>query len=1004
MRRSARSRESRPHSGRKAPIGVARWLALGAAVLGCLAIVPAPAAGSKANPFGIVSFSMQTTEASSGSSLAYEPYLFTQAGGHPFALTSTIQFTTREVGETVAPTRDPKDVIIDLPPGLLADPQAVASCPPQSVPCPTATQVGVFVLHSSALGKVLGPIVELTPAPGEPAELGLETPFGDLRFQVAGRIVRTEGGYGLALVASGLPGLGIVSLETTLWGVPAASAHDAQRGLLCTESKASKQWSCQGGGAASGIEPAAFLTLPSSCSGAQSAVAWADSWEQPGRYVQAQSTLPAMTHCDRLPFSPEITVRPETLLADEPVGVDLDIRAPQIEHISATASTPPLSEATVTLPQGMSIDAGVAGGLQACNATGPAAIEIPTGLNAAGGAIEPGELGVGEEIGPSEEPQLAPGHCPNASTIGTAQASTPLLAHPIEGHVYIAKPGCGGPGQQVCTEQDALDGNLYRLYVELGGNAPDDQGVALKLEASVQTNPATGQLTVRLNELPQLPLSELSIHLFGGPSGLLANPATCGPARTSTDLQAWSTPTTPDANPSSSYEVTGCADPSSFHPGLLAGSVNANAGAFTPFTLSVAREDREPYLADLQLHAPPGLSAMLASVPLCPEALASTGKCSEASRIGDSEVAAGAGSQPLYMPGDIYLTAGYEGAPFGLSIVTDAVAGPLDLGLLVIRARIDIDPETGALTITSDPLPQIVLGIPLRIQRVTLNLDRPQFIFNATSCEAEQLTATVTDVQGTSAEPSSRFALGGCANLAFKPALKASTSAHTSFAGGASLDIKLTFPRAERSAEANLAEIKIALPKQLPSRLTTLQKACPQATFDANPAACPPASVVGIAAARTPVLSTQMTGPVYFVTHGRKAFPSPVLVLQGDGVRLDLRGATIIGKAGGASVLFDAIPDVPMASIELYLPQGSHSLLSANTNLCALSKTVTAERNIAQRVDGRTVRRTVTVRERLAPTLPMETELVAHNGAAVHQTTKVKVNGCQTSKTKMLAP
>ncbi len=1002
--------------GFRALAGLAVSVLLGAALLVCASAASAAAAGA----FGI-GFSLQTTETKvapasadiPGYGFVNEPYAFTQASGHPDGLTSTVEFSGAEGGMgSVAATHEPKDVVIDFPPGLLADPQAVPRCSPQQAtfdpPCPPDTQVGMFVIHASLEGNqlaIVGPIVNLTPAGGQSAVLGLETELG-YTPRLLGRVVPTPRGYALSVAANQLAlgdtGATPQSVETTLWGVPAAAIHNPQRGLFCITVDANKEWSCNGGGASSSQEPVAFLTMPSGCSTEPlTATVWADSWEEPQRYAQAQATLPGMAYCERTSFKPEITVTPETLLADEPVGMNVSIKAPQIEY-AGTVSTPPLRGATVTLPQGLSINPSVGDGLQACEPTGPTGIDIPTGLNAGGDPLEPGEVGLGEQLDSNGESELAPGRCPAALTIGTAQASTPLLEHQIEGRVYLAAPGCGGRGQHACSEQDALDGNLYRLYVELGTNTEHDEGVLIKLEARVQVNPATGQLTVRLSETPQLPLSELSIHLFGGPGALLANPATCGPASTSSELEPWSAPYTPDAEPSSYYDVTGCVNPPALNPGFIAGSVNASAGSFSPFTLSVTRGDREQFLSGIQLHAPAGLSAMLSSVPLCEESQANSGECPEASRIGSSLVAVGSGSQPLRMPGAMYLTGPYEGAPFGLSIITDAVAGPLDLGPVVIRAQINIDPQTAALTITSDPLPQIVLGVPLRIQSVTLNIDRPDFIVNPTNCQAQQITATITGAQGASADPSDRFALADCDSLAFKPELTASTSARTSFADGASLELKLAFPHVARGAEANLAQIKIELPKHLPSRLTTLQSACPDTTFNANPAACPKTSVVGSATAQTPTLSEQLNGPVYFVSHGHAAFPSPVVVLQGGGVRLNLRGSTVIDKAGTASVAFNAIPDVPIDSLELNLPQGPHSVLSANTSLCALSKTVTALRDVTQHEHGRTVHRAVKVRERAPASLPMPTELIAQNGAIVHQTTKVEVVGCAARKAKAL--
>lgn len=986
-------------------------LALMCAAFVSASAMPAGAAGAAGKPFAITGFSMQTTRAapvSSGYGFANEPYPFTQASGHPNGLTSTIEFASEETGEGyLAPTQAPREMIIDLPPGFSANPLAVSRCPRAqaivSANCPADSQVGTFVLRYGGNQALLGPIVDMVTQAGEPAELGLEI-VGKLTFPLTGHIVRTAAGYGLALVANGLPLLEITAVETTLWGVPAETVHDPLRGLNCTALAVQQQWSCEGGGTESGEPAVPFLTMPSDCSaGAQTAGAWTDSWEEPGRYLPAQAELPAVSGCDLLPFASEVQVEPDTQLADEPVGVSAVIAAPQDRD--GQISVPPLRSARVTLAQGISISPAVANGLRACAREGPEGIDIPTGLNAAGQALRPGEIGEGEEIGPNGEPQLAAGHCPPASTVGTVEALSPLVANPIKGHVYLATPGCGGAGQGPCGAADAVDGNLYRLYVELGGE-PGEEGVDIKLEAQVQANPVTGQLSLVLLESPQLTLSKLSIVLSGGPSALLDNPASCGPARSTADLQAWSAPgTTPppesllvsgtaDASPSSSYQVTGCAAAPSLHPGFLAGTVTPQAGAFSAFTFTVTRGDREPYLSQIQTQSPPGLSAMLASVPLCEEALARSGRCPEASLIGSTLIASGAGSDPLEMPGRIYLTAGYDGAPFGLSLVTEAIAGPLNLGRVVIRARVDVNPQTAAITITSDPLPQILLGVPLRLQKVTLDIDRPGFMFNPTDCDALQVRATITDTQGTSAQASNPFAAAGCNGLAFQPKLSASTNGHASYAGGASLDVKLAFPHTEQGTEANLAQIKLTLPGQLPSRLSALQGACPSATFQGDPAACPKTSVLGIARARTPVLAGELVSPVYLVSRGHDALPSLAVVLQGDGVSLALTGSTAIGKSGVASISFDALPDVPLDSLELYLPKGAHSLLSADGSLCAPSRTVTSRRDVLVTVHGRAVRRVVEVRKRVRASLLMPTELLAQNGAVVHQSTKIEVSGC----------
>jgi hypothetical protein len=976
-------------------------------------VAPRATAAIEGKPFGIANFTVHTTRPKAvpygpgipGAGFVNEPYLFIQAGGHPSQLTNKLEFVSEEIGEGgLVPTRDPRDTVIDLPPGLTANPLAVPRCERiialSGGRCPADSQIGVFVVYFFGDKAALGPIVNLTPEAGQSAELALETGLGSLPMQ--GRLVRTPQGYGVRVVSRGLPALSILSIETSLWGVPAAPEHDAERGLFCGAITLDSEWSCEGGNVASGVSPVPFLTMPSDCSaGSVTETAWADSWDEPEPYLRAESSLPAVTGCEGAPFTPEIEVRPDTVEADEPVGVSINIENKD-EDLTQSIATPPMRGTTVTLPPGMTISPAVANGVQACNQNGPQGIDMPTGTNTKGEELGPGEIGEGEELAPSGEARLAPGHCPEASTVGSAEAFTPLLPLPIKGRVYLGAPGCGGVGQPVCTEADAVDGNLYHMYVELGGETGRrSQGVDLKIEGKVEANPATGQLTVKLANNPQLPLSQLTINLNGGPRALLDNPATCGPARTTSDLEPWSapgitpppesllTPGTPDATASSFYDVTGCLTPSVLHPTLIAGTLTADAGAFSPFTVTVSRSDREQFLSGLQMSTPPGLAAMLSSVPLCPTAAANKGTCPEASRIGRSLVTLGAGSLPFTMDGDVFLTGGYEGAPFGLSIVTNAVAGPLNLGLIVIRAGIEVNPETSAMTITSRSLPQIVFGVPLRMQRVTLEIDRPNFIFNPTNCDEQQITATVVGNEGATANLSNRFGVTGCKNLAFKPTLSATVTAPPGSRDGASLDIKLTRPTVPMGAEANLAGMDVALPRQLPVRLKALQDACQQRTFNADPANCPSSSIMGIARATTPVLPIEMAGPLYFVAHGRDHFPSPILILQGDGVRLNLAGATRISKSGTVQVSFPGIPDVPITSFELFLPQGPHSMLDAPTNLCAPS----GRQQTGQRTDGPRKKSSA----RAQRSLIMPTELVAQNGAIVHQQTKLKLAGCPTS-------
>jgi hypothetical protein len=960
---------------------------------GSLSLVASAAAAPEAKPFGISSFSVELTESTTENYFGEEQYEFinepyrtpfTQAGGHPWGLTVTGEFASEQLlGTAMVPTRDPKDFVTSLPPGLLGDPMAVPRCSLTYVAtgsnlCPADTQVGVYLVHIEGSNELFGPIVNVTPEQGQSAEFALENTTKFDTPLLTAHLVHTSEGYSFTVVSSNIPSLAIQRLEATFWGVPADPTHNAMRGRVCRRAQETGPLRCEGGHASAGIAPAPFLTMPTDCSaGPQSTVLRADSWEEPGEakdgkyegFAEAASPFPGVTGCSKLRFDPSIEVHPNTLTADEPVELSVGLKIPLSETPESVA-TPQLENTTLTLPEGMSISPGIVDGIQACNEFGAEGINI-TGPES-------------EEKGLSGELQLAPGHCPAASTVGTAEAITPFLPEPVKGHVYLARPTCGAARQPACTEEDARDGKLYRLYLELGGTGELAQtGIHFKVPLETHVNTATGQLTTTTLGTPQAPFSELKIHLNGGPRAPIDNPATCGPAVTTADLTPWSAPGvtpqglsmpgTPDATSSSFYDVEGCANPSKLDAGFSAGTVSPQAGAFSAFTLNFTREDREQDLAGIQVHTPPGLLGMLSSVPLCGEPQAAQGTCPEASKIGTTHVASGAGSHPFEIGGNVYLTTGYKGAPFGLSIVTNVVAGPFNLGLVVVRARINVDRATSALTVTSDPLPQIVFGVPLRLKEVTVNIDRPGFMFNPTNCDAQQITAVISGAQGGSSMVASPFAVAGCRSLAFKPTFKVSTSGHTSRLDGASLDAKLSYPAGSVGSDANIASVKVALPKQLPSRLTTLQKACTAAQFEANPAGCPPASVVGIVRASTPLLPVELEGPAYFVSHGGEAFPSLIVVLQGDGVRVDLTGTTFISKAGITSSTFKTVPDVPVSTFELYLPEEQYSALAVN---------------LPEKAKG----------SLCGQKLTMPTTFVAQNGAEIKENTKLAVTGCGKAK------
>ena len=575
-----------------------------------------------------------------------------------------------------------------------------------------------------------------------------------------------------------------------------------------------------------------------------------------------------------------------------------------------------------------------------------------------------------------------------ASTLGTVEVLTPLLPTrcggegqavckpgespaPLQGHVYLAQPKCGGEGQPECTEASATNGELFGLYIEAEGS-----GVIIKLPGSVAASPQTGQLTATFKENPQLPFSDLKLHFHGGPRAPLANPQACGSLATTSTLTSWAGQEASGPSPAFSIDWDGkggaCPGSLPFTPGFTAGTTTPSAGVSSPFTVTFSRNDREQDLAGLSVTLPPGLLGKIAGIPLCGEAQANAGTCGPESQIGSASVLAGPGTDPLYVSGGrVYLTTGYKGGSFGLSIVVPAVAGPFNLGNVVVRASIHIDPNTSQVTVTTDALPQSKDGVPFRLRTVYTEINRAGgFTFNATNCAQQHVTGTITGAPvksgeaAVSASVSSPYAAAGCAALPFKPSFTASTQGKTSKLDGASLVVKI----AQKPGEANIHKVNLTLPKLLPSRLTTLQKACTEAQFNANPAGCPEASVIGTATANTPVLPVPLTGPAYLVSHGGAAFPEVEFILQGDGVEIVLDGKTDI-KNGITYSKFETVPDAPIVSFETVLPEGPHSVLgtnlpaSANYSLCGQS-------------------------------LAMPTTITGQNGAQVIQSTKIAVTGC----------
>jgi hypothetical protein len=920
----------------------------------------------------------------------------TQAGSHPFQVTSTLTLkqgpvTTVGAGQTqeVLPLALPKDLSVLSPPGLVGNPTPFERCSDAQfasdfTKCAPGSIVGVAVTTYSEpstehLFKAISPIVNLVPSPGEPARFGFIAVIVPVTLDTS---VRTGSDYGVTIAShnvSQIPGL--LSSSITLWGVPGDSRHDAQRGQACL---LGEQPSCPVGQGS----PPPFLSMPTACTGPLDVRAQADSWQDPSGVLTlpVTETVPGMDGCNHLSFEPQVSVSPDVADASTPTGLTVKIHVPQTSILNAEGvAEGTVRDTSLTLPAGVTLNAGGADGLEACSE---------------------GEVGfLGKDAADVAlnlfTPLMGEPFCPDAAKVGTVQIETPLLPNALEGAVYLASPAPAGE-----AGQNPFDG-LLALYIV----AKDPvSGTLVKLAGRVVPDPATGQLTSTFQETPQLPFENLTLHFFGGGRAPLATPALCGSYTTSATFVPWNLEAGAEpAHASSTFQITsgpnGSACPPSpraFSPGFTAGSSNLQAGTFTPLVTSMGHADSDQVLSGLDVRFPPGLLGSLSSVKLCEEPQAAQGTCGAESLIGHTTVTAGLGSTPAVVrrAGDVYITGPYHGAPFGLSIVNPAETGPFDLerdtacDCVVVRARILIDPATAQLSVITDPLPTILKGVPLNIQHVAVTVDRPGFTFNPTSCSAMSVAGSVTGAEGATSLVSTPFQVTNCAILSFKPSFTVAVTGRTSKAQGAGLSVKLSYPPNSMGSEANIHSVKVELPKQLPSRLTTLQKACLAATFDSNPADCPPQSIVGHAVVHTPVLPVPLQGTAYFVSHGGEEFPNLTILLHGYGVTIELVGSTFISKAGITSTTFKSPPDVPFETFELALPQGPYSALAANTNLCAKTTLVSVKKRVTIHKHGRTTHPYRTVKKRVPQSLLMPTEFTGQNGAQIHENTKITVTGC----------
>lgn len=849
------------------------------------------------------------------------------AGSHPYRMTvAGMNLATNPNSEDISALLPGggglREAKVELPHGTVVDPQATPQCKESELEegefgCPAASQVGTVTLVLGIAGAfgnapTILPIYNMVAPGGYPAELGFRVAKGSYEHLLGG--VSSDGSFTLTAVGRDiLARVPIEGVRATLWGEPSDQSHDAQRGECIFSS----------GGKDCPVERtrAAFLTMPAACSGPLSTSVHVRSWlgdEEDANYTAPQ----AIEDCEALEFDPKIEAQPSTQQADSPTGLQFDLRQSQNEEYEDEAGNPqrataPLENTTVILPPGMVLNPSAANGRTACTSD---------------------EIGLASAIGQMPiRYHEEPAHCPDASKVGTAEVSTPLLDHPLPGSIYLAKPF------------DNPFHSLLAIYLVI---EDERSGLIAKLAGKVEPGLTDGQLRTTFTESPQLPLGDVHLNFFPGSRAALITPLTCGEKTVTGQLTPWSTPNATSV--ADSFQVTSapgggiCPSTESEAPNspkLEAGTTNPLAGSYSPFVLRLTRPDGSQRISRVDATLPEGLTGRLAGVPYCSNAQIAQAEarshpeegkleqqspsCPQASEVGTVIVGAGAGSNPIHVRGHAYLAGPYKGAPLSMVIITPAVAGPFDLGVVVVRVALEVDPETAVISATSDPLPTILDGIPLDVRSIALELDRPEFVLNPTSCEQKVIGATVTSPAGSTATLSERFGVEGCEKLPFKPRLSVSLTGGTGRLGHPALKAVVTMP----SGDAGIARAQVGLPHALFLDQGNLNKTCTRPVLLAD--GCPATTIYGHAKAWTPLLEKPLEGPVYLV--GGYGYRLPALVAELNGqIRILLKGRVDTTKQNGIRNTFEVVPDAPVSRFVLQMKGGKkYSLLENSEDLCA---------------------------------------------------------------------
>jgi hypothetical protein len=891
---------------------------------GSVTTCPIVAASPPDDPFDVIPFGFAIASFD-GTVLKQNGDPATQAGTHPYTVSTDISLRTAVgANRQQVPIGTLKDATVNLPAGFVGNPRALPQCSADQLAnlegnCPAESQVGTVVVEYLPTGGTLAAGVYNMEVPfGRPALLGFNT-LGTITQVYAGLRMGTD--YGVTVTSKNSPEiLPIKAVHFHLWGVPADPSHDAER--LCPGDKD------PGCPSDDSDEPKAFFSLPTSCGGPGpngSVETFLDitSWlgEEDGAsffsHDNGEPPEPIGTDgCNAVPFAPTLKARPTTIVADAPSGLDIDLHIPQSDEPDGTA-TAHLRDTTVTLPKGLVINPSGANGLDGC---------------------APDELGLvtpPETIPIQTTPE--PAACPDASRLGSVEVDTPLLEKPLVGSVYLADP------------YDNPFKSLLAIYI-----AVDDQktGIVLKLAGEVHVDPDTGQLTSTFEENPQQPFEHFRLKFFGGAGAALRTPAVCGNYTTTSSLTPWTAPDSgPPATPEDNWSITqgasggpcaGSESELSFAPDLDAGTVSPIAGSYSTLVDDTRLQAGSEEIATEILTLPPGLTAKLAGVPYCPDsamaaAASKSGQeeksnpsCPAASEIGTVDIAVGTGPAPYWTQGKLYLIGPYKGYPVGAVVITPAVAGPFDLGTVVDKVALRINPVTAQVTAENEPIPRILQGIPVTLRQFLVRLNRPNFSLNGTSCDPLAFSGSHVSIPGRVAPFTERFQLAECTGLPFKPKLSISLLGRTRRTSNPRLVATVN----AAPGEANIAKARVTLPSIAFLDNDHIGTVCTRVQFVADQ--CPEESIYGSATAITPLLDYPLSGPVYLRSSDHE-LPDLVVALRGPGsqpIEIELAGITDSVK-GALRNTFEAVPDAPVSSFRLELLGGKKGLVELSRNLCA---------------------------------------------------------------------